>query len=141
MHFLTVDLTIAHSLICFQAKEYFFFWLANILYSFTKILVKMGQLKFVETGACLSTVNPCVLALQIYRPDKHILSDQIINVGPFLVKIYRFERSNDVLLKFVSKEIFKLFIFSLRTNLVCKTHILVCKISNCYITNLRCIEM
>ena len=50
MHFLTVDLTIANSLMCFQTKGYLeFFWLANILYSLAEILVKMEQLKFSGT--------------------------------------------------------------------------------------------
>ena len=115
-----------------------FFWLANILCSFAEILVKMEQLKLI---ACLPTVNIGVLPLQIYRPDRHIFSDQMINFNPFLAKIYRFERNEDVLFKFIRKEIFKLFTFSLRTNLVYKIYNLVCKISKRFIISIRCIEI
>ena len=115
-----------------------FFWLANILCSFAEILVKMEQLKLI---ACLPTVNIGVLPLQIYRPDRHIFSDQMINFNPFLAKIYRFERNEDVLFKFIRKEIFKLFTFSLRANLVYKIYNLVCKISKRFIISIRCIEI
>ena len=115
-----------------------FFWLANILCSFAEILVKMEQLKLI---ACLPTVNIGVLPLQIYRPDRHIFSDQMINFNLFLAKIYRFERNEDVLFKFIRREIFKLFTFSLRTNLVYKIYNLVCKISKRFIISIRCIEI
>ena len=117
------------------------FRLANNLYSFAEILVKMQQLKFIETDCMRINGNVCVLPLQIYKPDSHTFSDQIINFNPFLVKIYCFERNKDVLFTFISKEIFKLFIFSLRNNLVCKIYNLVCNIFKGYMMNLRCIEM
>ena len=101
----------------------------------------MEQLKFIKLIACLSAVNVCVLPLQTYIPDSHTFTDQIINFDPFPVKIYRFERNEDVWFKFISKEIFKLFIFSLRTNLVCKIYNLVCKTLNRYMINLRCTEV
>ena len=117
------------------------FRLANNLYSFTEILVNMQQLKFIESDSMRINGNVCVLPLQIYKPDSHTFSDQIINFNPFLVKIFCFERNKDVLFKFISKEIFKLFIFSLRNNLVCKIYNLVCHIFKGYMMNLRCIEM
>ena len=82
--------------------------------------------------ACLSTVNVCVLPLQICRPDNHTFSHQIINFNPFLVKIFGFERNKDVSLKTIIKEICKLFIFSLRTNLVCKIYNLIYKVLKRY---------
>ena len=90
---------------------------------------------------CLSTVNVCVLPFQIYRPDSCTFSDQTIIFNPFLVEMYCLETNKDVLFKFISKEIFKLFIFSLRTNLVCKTYNLVCKMLKRYMINFRCIGM
>ena len=118
-----------------------FFQLVNNLFSFAEILVRMEQLEFIKQIACLSAVNVCMLPLQIYIPDSHAFTDQIINFNPFLVKIYHFERNKDVLFKFISKEILKLFIFSLRTNLVCKIYNLVCKTLNRYIINLRRTEV
>ena len=81
----------------------------------------MEQLKFIETECIPIVANVNVLALQIYWPDSHTFSDQIVNFIRFSVKMYRFERNKDVLSKFISKEISKLFIFFLlKTNLACK---------------------
>ena len=68
-------------------------------------------------------VNVCVLPLQIYRPDSHTFSDK------------------NVLFKFISKEVFKQFFFSLGTNLVCKIYNLLSKIFKHYMINLRYIDM
>lgn len=142
MHILTVDLAIANS--CFQTKQYleflFFGWLTSCAVSL-KSWYKWNSWNLLKLIACLPTVNIGVLTLQIYRPDRHIFSDQMINFNPFLAKIYRFERNEDVLFKFIRKEIFKLFTFSLRTNLVYKIYNLVCKISKRFIISIRCIEI
>ena len=118
----------------------FFGWLISCTV-WLKSQWKWNSWSLLELFACLSTVNVCVLRLQIYRPDSQTFLDQIINFNPFLVKIHCFERNKDVLFKFISKEIFKLFIFSLKTSLLCKIYNLVCKILKRYVINLRRIEM